>query len=95
MTTSSITKEELRVWKLVQTRINEDLQQHDVSGQQDDDLTAQAAASQEHTDSRQRMAELLEAKPGTFVFTFRAPTDDEPDEPTCRRISAQTGEVTP
>ena len=28
------------------------------------------------------MAELLEAKPGTFVFTFRAPYEDEPDEPT-------------
>ena len=83
MTTDSMTKDELRVWKLIQTRIdiNKDLRQHDDSGQQDDGSTATGAAAQEHADSRRRMTELLEVKPGTFVFTFRAPADEEPDEP--------------
>ena len=75
MTTDSMTRDELRVWKLVQTRINEDLGQHDVSGQQDDGSTATAATAHEYADSRRRMTELLEAKPGTFVITFRAPAD--------------------
>ena len=36
MTTKSMTKDELRVWKLVQARINKDSRQYDVSGQNND-----------------------------------------------------------
>ena len=73
MTTGSMTKDELRVstvWKLVQTRINKDSQQHDVSEQQDDGSIAPAAAAQEQTDPRQRMTELLEAKPALLCSLF-------------------------
>ena len=45
MTTESITKDELRMWELVQARIKEDSRQHDVSGQQDDGSTATAATA--------------------------------------------------
>ena len=82
MTTESMTKDELRVWKLVHARINEDSRQHDVSGQQDDGSTATATTAREYADSRRRVTELLGVKPGTFVLTFRAPADEEPNEPT-------------
>ena len=81
MTTDSMTKDEVHVWRLVQNRISENSAQHDVPGQQDDGSTVPTATAQEQTDSRRRVTELLEAKPGTFAFTFRAPYDDEPDVP--------------
>ena len=82
MAMDSMTKDELRVWRLIQNKIGENSTQHDVSGQRDDGPTVSPATAQERTDSMRRVTELLEAKPGTFVFTFRAPYEHEPDEPT-------------
>ena len=62
-------------------RVDKDSRQHDVPEQHDDGSPATAATAREYAESRRRITELLDAKPGTSVLIFRAPTDKEPDEP--------------
>ena len=68
MTMDSMTKDKLRVWRLVQNKIGENSTQYDISGQQDDGSTVSAAPAQEQTDSRRRVSQLLEA--GHFCLHF-------------------------
>ena len=70
MTSDDMTKEELRIWEMVKARLDEDPTQDGVLGEQDEVSRATAATAAARTESRQRISELHDAKPGTPVLTF-------------------------
>ena len=76
----NMTKEELKIWKMVKARLTADPMLDNVLDGQDEDSKAAAAAATALAESRRRICELLEAKPGTPVLTFWTPTEDEDAE---------------
>jgi hypothetical protein len=87
MTLDSMTKKELMIWKFVKARLDEDSTQDNVPGEQDENSKAADATTAARAESRRRFSELLDAKPGAPVLTFRPPTEDGDAELRCVRES--------
>ena len=70
MTMENMTKEELKVWRMVKARWAEDQAQFNVIDEQDEAFMNAAAVAAAIADSQRRICELIDSKAGTSAITY-------------------------
>ena len=80
MTMDNMTKDELKVWRMVKSRLAEDQAQFDVNNEQDEASMNAAAVAATLAESQQRFCPFTNSKPSTCVITHQIPTKDEGTE---------------